>query len=190
VSIWNVSTRVFAALVVAPGHESKGVSTRREYHAQARRVSSASTKRPWGLPRHGAITARAPPPRPRHTLLPVSPRCCSPSARAHPTPHEQSLHWPLMRLCSQMLAPPQSLHWLLWRLCSHFLRPLVQGEGCGAARADGRRQRQRVAAASSRAHARSGGPWGRATPHLGTSLGTPVNNETPTVGVRPPPAPG
>ncbi len=126
-SIWNVSTRVFAALVVAPGHEPKGVSTRREYLAQARRVSSASTKRPWGLPRHGAITARAPPPRPRHTLLPVSPRCCSPSARAHPTPHEQSLHWPLMRLCSQMLAPPQSLHWLLWRLCSHFLRPSCKG---------------------------------------------------------------
>jgi hypothetical protein len=33
----------------------------------------------------------------------------------------------LIRLCSQMLAPPQSLHLFLWRLCSHVLRPL-----CGA----------------------------------------------------------
>ena len=39
----------------------------------------------------------------------------------------QSLHLLLIRLCSQMLAPPQSLHLFLWRLCSHFLRPL-----CGA----------------------------------------------------------
>jgi hypothetical protein len=41
----------------------------------------------------------------------------------------QSMHLLLMRLCSQMLVPPQNLHWFLWRLCSIFLRPL---RGCGA----------------------------------------------------------
>ena len=40
----------------------------------------------------------------------------------------QSMHLLLMRLCSQMLVPPQNLHWFLWRLCSIFLRPL---RGCG-----------------------------------------------------------
>jgi hypothetical protein len=35
----------------------------------------------------------------------------------------QSLHWPLMRLCSQMLGPPQSLHLLLMRLCSQMPAP-------------------------------------------------------------------
>ena len=35
----------------------------------------------------------------------------------------QSLHWPLIRLCSQMLGPQQSLHLLLMRLCSQIPAP-------------------------------------------------------------------
>src|SRR6056300_1720579 len=35
----------------------------------------------------------------------------------------QSLHWLLIRWCSQMLAPPQCLHLLLRRWCWHILPP-------------------------------------------------------------------